>query len=243
MNNELNERHVVILGGSSGIGKELAINFPKKDKVSVFARRGERLKSLKKNNSRINIFTCDVTIQSELKTSLEECVLNFGKINILIYCAGKQIIKPLRLMTENDIDALYKVNLKGALMSAKLFCSSKVSLKESVYCCISSIAAKNPEPGIIGYSAMKAGLEAMIFGLAKEASPRRFIGIAPGWVDTEMTRNQPIYDDKFKEVLEKDSPLGITKVENIVDAICFLVSEKASAITGKVLTVDSGISI
>ena len=58
-----------------------------------------------------------------------------------------------------------------------------------------------------------------------------------------MTRNQPIYDDKFKEVLEKDSPLGITKVENIVDAICFLVSEKASAITGKVLTVDSGISI
>ena len=80
MNNELNERHVVILGGSSGIGKELAINFSKKDKVSVFARRGERLKSLKKNNSRINIFTCDVTIQSELKTSLEECVLNFGKI-------------------------------------------------------------------------------------------------------------------------------------------------------------------
>ena len=57
-----------------------------------------------------------------------------------------------------------------------------------------------------------------------------------------MTQGQSVYNEKFKAVLEKQSPLGITSIENVVDAVVFMVSDQASAVTGVILPVDSGIS-
>ena len=242
MTNSKSRPHVIIIGGSSGIGKELVLKFSKNNNVSVLARRIDRLEDLAANSTNVNAAPCDVNSFDEFRVAIDQSVLIFGKINIMIYCAGQQIIKPHRLMTEHDIDSLYNVNLRGALLAAKMFCSVKVSEKDAVYCCISSIAGANPEPGIVGYSCMKAALDAMIFGLAKESAPRRFVGVAPGWLDTEMTQGQSVYNEKFKAVLEKQSPLGITSIENVVDAVVFMVSGQASAVTGVILPVDSGVS-
>ena len=96
-------------------------------------------------------------------------VEHYGKVDKLIYCAGKQVVKPHRMADIKDFDSLYDVNLRGALFTSKLFCSAKVSEKTAVFCAISSIAAIRPEPGIVGYSVMKAALDSMIKGLAKEA--------------------------------------------------------------------------
>ena len=90
---------------------------------------------------------------------------------------------------------------------------------------------------------MKSGLDSMIRGLAKEAAPRRFVGVAPGWLDTEMTQNQALYNESFKENLEKISPLGITDLDDVVQAIDFLTSKKAASITGQIICVDSGSSL
>ena len=112
-----------------------------------------------------------------------------------------------------------------------------------MFCAVSSIAAINPEPGMVGYSVMKAALDAMIRGLAKEVAPRRFVGVAPGWLDTEMTQSQKIYGDSFKQSLESSSPLGLTTVGDVIEAIDFLISRRAASITGQVLCVDSGSSL
>jgi len=87
---------------------------------------------------------------------------------------------------------------------------------------------------------MKAGIDAMIKGLAKESAPRRFIGIAPGWLDTEMTQSQQVYNESFRIELEKKSPLGLTQISDIVNAVEFLTCKEAISITGTILVVDSG---
>ena len=236
------KEHVVIVGGSSGIGRALALHLAESCHVAVLARRTGVLKELE-SVSKIFSVKADVSSFDDMSYGLEECVKRFGKIDKLIYCAGIQIVKPHRMMGHIDFDSLYEVNLRGALYASKLFCSSKISEKNGVFCAISSIAAVKPEPGIIGYSVMKAALDNMIRGLAKESAPRRFVGVSPGWLDTEMTQNQFVYGGAFKEALEKKSPLGLTNVEDVVNAVEFLISNKSASITGQVLCVDSGSSL
>ena len=243
MINEKKNNHTLIIGGSSGIGEKLVLKFAKQESVSVIARRIDKLKALESTNS--NIFSCpgDATSLDNLKKSIDSCVEHFGKVDRLIYCAGKQVIKPHRLLNDEDINSLIGVNLKGAIYASKIFLSSKISEKHSVFCAISSIASVKPEPGIVAYSAMKAALDAMIKGLAKESAPRRFVGIAPGWLDTEMTQNQTIYNEGFRNELEKNSPLGLTGLSDIEDAVEFLTGNNANSITGVILSVDSGSSL
>ncbi|MDA9622095.1 SDR family oxidoreductase [Gammaproteobacteria bacterium] len=240
MINEKKNNHTLIIGGSSGIGKELAIKFAEQESVSVIARRLDKLDALESVNTNIFSSFGDVTSLDSLKKSIEICVENFGKVDRLIYCAGKQVVKPHRLISNDDIDSLLDINLKGALFASKIFLSSKISEKNAVFCAISSIASIKPEPGIVTYSAMKAGIDAMIKGLAKESAPRRFIGIAPGWLDTEMTQSQQVYNESFRIELEKKSPLGLTQISDIVNAVEFLTCKEAISITGTILVVDSG---
>ena len=236
--------HSIVIGGSSGIGRALALHLSETGNVSALARRTDKLVELTDHNHK-NIFalTCDVGSPDNIQCALQKCVEHYGKVDKLIYCAGKQIIKPHRMMTVNDIDSLYEVNLRGALFASKIFCSAKISKKNAVFCAISSIAGTRPESGIVDYSVMKAALNTMIRGLAKESAPRRFVGVAPGWLDTEMTRNQPIYGDAFKISQQKNSPLGLTTVNDVVNAVAFLLSPHASSITGQILCVDSGSSL
>lgn len=243
MNNEKTKNHTLIIGASSGIGNNLAIKFAKEDNVSVLARRHNLLQDLEANNSNIFSLSSDVTSFDSLKDSIGACVEQYGKLDRLIYCAGKQIIKPHRLLNIEDINSLIDVNLKGALFTSKIFLSSKISEKNSVFCVISSIASFKPEPGIVAYSAMKAALDTMVKGLAKESAPRRFVGVAPGWLDTEMTQGQAIYNESFVNDLENRSPLGLTQISDIVDAVEFLTREQATSITGDILVVDSGSSL
>jgi NAD(P)-dependent dehydrogenase (short-subunit alcohol dehydrogenase family) len=239
---EVTQEHIFIVGGSSGIGKNLAISLSRDNNVSVIARREAELKHIEE---KYEIFTqqADVSNDEELANSINSSVDRYGKINKFIYCAGAQIIKPHRLMKIEEFDHMYDVNLRGAMICSKLFCSAKISEKNAVFCAVSSIAGVKPEPGIVAYSSMKAALDHMIRGLAMEYGPRRFVGVAPGWLETEMTQNQPLYNDAFKNDLKEKSPLGLTEINDVVNSIKYLISDKASSITGQILCVDSGSSL
>lgn len=106
---------------------------------------------------------------------------------------------------------------------------------------ISSIAGEKPEKGIVAYSASKASLNAMIKALAKEVAPVRVNGIAPGFLETEMTKEyEHIYNDEFIEQIKQSYPLGLGSVEDIADVASFLVSSSAKYITGEIIRVDGG---
>lgn len=234
--------HTLIVGASSGLGHLVAERLVKTHRVTAIARRIDRLSALEAAGA--SIFQCDVSDLESIPTIVDTAVETHGKIDCLIYCAGTQMIKPMRALKTSDIEMIVTVNLTAALVFARLMASQRISSIDSVFCAVSSIAAQRPEPGIIPYAVTKAGIEAMVKGLARELAPRRAVGIAPGWLETEMTEAyKQIYNNTFKADLEKRAPRGIATIAAVADLIEFLISPKASYITGQIVTIDGGASL
>jgi NAD(P)-dependent dehydrogenase (short-subunit alcohol dehydrogenase family) len=219
----------LVIGASSGIGEAVV----KKIGGVAVARREEKLKQFEK----YEVF--DVTKLEEIEGFVKNCVNKYGKFDNLIYCAGIQNIKPLKVTKIDEIIQIFNTNLFAAMIFAKIFSSKKISNSSASMIFISSIASYKAESGILSYSASKAGLNSFIKGAAKELSPIRVNGIAPGFLQTEMTQKfKYIYNDEFIENLEKNSPAGLVDMEDIVKTIEFLINTKH--ITGEIITIDGG---
>lgn len=236
------EGHILVVGASSGIGRAVAERFAKQGAVTALARRTDRLAELAAAG--IATIAADVTDLAAIGGVLQAAVAERGPLTGLVYCAGVQIIKPMRSLGVDEVERLYKTNLVAPTLFASAFGSARISTRDAVFCAVSSVAAQRPEPAIVPYSASKAGLDALIRGLARELAPRRAVAVAPGWLDTEMTQaHARMYGAEFKEALEKRSPAGAATVESVVEAIAFLMSPQARHVTGEILRVDGGATL
>jgi len=204
----------LVIGSSSEIAKELS----KKMDIIAISREDFDIKNLDK----IEAFVKDIVKQ-------------YGKLDNLIYIAGIQNIKPLRVMKIEEIKEIFDINFFGAMMFAKAFASKRISNPNSSITFVSSIAGIEPEAGILAYSASKAALNNLIKGLAKEISPIRVNGVAPGFMKTKMTK---VYTDEFVEEMQTKSPLGLVTPKDVADVIEFLIS--SSKITGEIIRIDGG---
>ena len=236
------EGHILVVGASSGIGRAVAERFAEQGAVTALARRTDRLAELAAAG--IATIAADVTDLAAIGGVLQAAVAARGPLTGLVYCAGVQIIKPMRSLGVDEVERLYKTNLVAPTLFAAAFGSARISTRDAVFCAVSSVAAQRPEPAIVPYSASKAGLDALIRGLARELAPRRAVAVAPGWLDTEMTQaHARMYGAEFKEALEKRSPAGAATVESVVEAIAFLMSPQARHVTGEILRVDGGATL
>ncbi len=236
----MNDRNVLVVGASSGIGKTIAINLAKDHKVIAVARRKERLNALGEYGIQPIVF--DISHTAEINKFVKGLVNNTGKLLALIYCAGIQDVKPLRVLKVEEAKVMFDVNYFGGLFFAKAFASKLVCARENASILfISSIAGQKPEVGILNYSASKAAIDNLTKGLAKEIAPIRVNAVAPGFLKTEMTEKfNHIYTDEFVSNIEKQYPLGLGSTEDIANTARFLISEQASYITGNIIRVDGG---
>ncbi|MDE3749503.1 SDR family NAD(P)-dependent oxidoreductase [Methylobacterium radiotolerans] len=234
--------HTLIVGASSGIGRAVAERFAARGAVTALARRTDRLAEL--SASGIATVAADVTDLAAISGVVQGMVAERGLLTGLVYCAGVQVIKPMRSLTVEEVERLYTTNLVAPTLFATAFSSARISTRDAVFCAVSSVAAQRPEPAILPYAASKAGLDALIRGLARELAPRRAVAVAPGWLDTEMTQaHARLYGESFKEALEKRSPSGAATVASVVDAIAFLMSPQARHVTGEILRIDGGAAL
>ena len=228
-------RNILVLGASSGIGYATAKLLSKDNNVIAIARREERLKEFE------NYEVFDFSALDEIESFVKNVVKKYSKLDTLIYCGGIQNIKPLKVTKIQEAKEIFDINYFAPMLFAKAFSSKRVSNINSSILFISSIAAIKPEAGILNYSASKAALSNLTVGLAKEIAPIRVNAISPGFIKTEMTEKfSHIYSDEFIKEIQKDYPLGLGNVENIADMAEFLISEKASYITGDIIRVDGG---
>jgi NAD(P)-dependent dehydrogenase (short-subunit alcohol dehydrogenase family) len=243
----VNDKKIAIItGGTSGIGKGIAHKFAKSGiRVVILGRnriRGESIvNEIKDNGGSADFFLCDL---SEKKSILEFKTFFFNKyskLDILINNAGILLTNTLEEINE-DWELTFRTNLDSALWMSQFFMPSLIENKG----CIVNISSE------VGLPSMNAGRANYAYSVAKAALIKfsnklalnyakykvRVNCVCPGIIDT------PIYTNRDFSRFEKSIPLGyVGNVEDVANAVFFLVSDDSSYITGSVLTVDGGASL
>ena len=169
---------------------------------------------------------------------IKDVIKRYGSLDILVNNAGITRDNLIMKMSEEDFDAVIDANLKGCFNTIKAVSRQMLKQRAGRIINITSVS------GILGnYAASKAGIIGLTKTMARELASRGITvnGIAPGFVDTEMTQ---VLSDEVKEAATKQIPLGrFGKPEDIANMAAYLASEKAAYITGQIISVDGGMAI
>lgn len=245
---DLKGKVAIVTGGAQGIGKSIATQLAQAGANIVIADVVEEVaKSTaqeisQKGNEAISI-KVDVSSLSSVEEMVKKTLDKFGRIDILINNAGITRDALVMRMKEEDWDLVLDINLKGAFNCIKTVSPIMMKQKSGKIVNIASIVGIIGNIGQANYSASKAGLIALTKTCAKELASRRINvnAVAPGFIQTSMTERLPA---QVKEKLSSQIPFGeIGKPEDVASAVLFLVSEKASYITGEVIRVDGGMAM
>ena len=181
---------------------------------------------------------CDVGDDAQVATMMQRVAAERGGLDILINNAGILRDRTLKKMTVDEWESVLRVNLSGAFHCIRH--AQSILRDDGRIVNLSSVSGQMGFFGQANYSASKAGIIALTKVAARELARRRITvnAIAPGFIDTEMTRTMP--QDATQEFL-KQIPLGrLGQIDDVVNAAMFLVSPQSSYITGQVIHVNGG---
>jgi NAD(P)-dependent dehydrogenase (short-subunit alcohol dehydrogenase family) len=188
---------------------------------------------------------CDVRSLAEVERAVSEAEQALGGLDGLANNAGVNAYFDAVAMTEDEWDSVFAVDLKAAWMLAKAALPGLIARRGAIVN-ISSIQARLTIRGFFPYAAAKAGLEGLTRSLALDYAPVgvRVNAVAPGYTDTRLMEEWLGLQDDAAETLRSvlaSIPLGrMATPREIGEAVAFLLSEQASAITGATLAVDCG---
>jgi 3-oxoacyl-[acyl-carrier protein] reductase len=189
---------------------------------------------------------CDVTDRAQVEGMVERTVKEFGRLDILVACAGITRDNLLFKMTDEDWDAVIDTHLKGTFFSVRSAQTHMVAQKSGKIVLLSSTSALGNR-GQTNYSTAKAGLQGMARTLAIELGPFNVNVnvVAPGFVETRMTRatadRMGVDFEAFKVGAASQIPLRrIGQPEDIASVIAFLCSEESSYVSGQTIYVRGG---
>ena len=242
---ELDGKVALITGGAQGIGRiiseELAglgahvilgdINLEGAEKTVA---------ELKQNGAKASAVRIDVSSGADVKSVFDSIIKEYKPVDIVVNNAGITRDGLLVRMKEADWDLVMNINLKGSFLCSQQAAKQMMKQKSGAIVNIASIVGIMGNFGQANYSASKAGLIGFTKTLAREVAPRgiRANAVAPGFIDTEMTR---VLEESVREKLVKQIPLArLGQPVDVARCVSFLVSEKASYITGQVINVNGG---
>ena len=243
----LKDKVAIVTGGTRGIGRAIVFDLIQNGAKVLFTylksdeSAGIMLDEIKKLKGKAEAIKADVRLYDEARKAVEEAINKFGKIDMLVNNAGIIKDKALMMMEPSEWLDVINTNLTGYFNMAKACIVTMMKQKSGVIVNISSIAGVVGMPRQVNYSSAKAGGIGLTKSLAKEVAPYniRVNAIAPGFIDTDMTK-----DLKQKDELMKMIPFSrFGKPEEVAKVVTFLASDKSSYITGQVLKVDGGLAI
>ncbi len=237
----------VITGASGGIGSSIAkrMNILGYNLVLNYNSNSESLKALvetfENEEVETRIFQADISKFDEAEALMKDAINNFGTIDVLVNNAGITRDKILTMMSADDFNDVININLSGTFNCIKHVCKKMIKQKSGRIINISSVIGLIGNIGQVNYAASKAGIIGMTKSTAKELARKKITcnAIAPGFIQTKMT--DAMTDDAKQEIVKNIPLKRLGNPEDIADLVEFLASEKASYITGQVISVDGGL--
>jgi 3-oxoacyl-[acyl-carrier protein] reductase len=241
---ELTNRVALVTGASRGIGRAIARRLAEQGALVVAAARGEHASetadAIVASGGRAEALSLDVTDTASLEKVPAGIVERHGRLDIVVSNAGIARDQLLMRMKREDWDAVIATNLTATFVLTQAAMRPMLKQRGGRIIAVGSVVGQTGNAGQVNYAASKAGLIGFCKSLAREVASRGVTVnvIAPGFVDTDMTR---AIAEKAEADWSTQIPLGrLGNVDDVAAAACYLASDEASYITGHVLAVNGG---
>ena len=244
----MDKRVALVTGGSRGIGRAIAVALGQDGLFVVVnytaneAAAAETLQTIKQAGGDGALSRFDVADAAAVDAAIKQIGSDQGRLDVLVNNAGIAIDGLLLRTKKEDWQRTLDVNLSGAFHCCKAASRYLLKAPAGRIVNISSVVGEQGNAGQVSYAAAKAGLIGMTRTLAKELASRAVTVncVTPGFIETDMTAAH--VTGEAREALVKQIPLGrIGAAEDVAEAVRFLVSSRASYITGQVVRVNGGL--
>ena len=235
----------LVTGASRGIGAAIAVELAKNNMLVIGTATSDKGVGAIEENFKLNKqngigLVLDVNDNKSIESLINHVEENYGSISILVNNAGITKDTLLMKMKDEDWDEVMNTNLKSVFKLSQSVIRKMIKNRYGRIINISSVVGHSGNAGQTNYTAAKAGMSGFTKSLAQEVGTRGITVncVAPGFIDTEMTRSMP---EEYKNQLISKIPLGkLGSPNDIANAVAFLASENANYITGETLHINGG---
>jgi NAD(P)-dependent dehydrogenase (short-subunit alcohol dehydrogenase family) len=245
----LKDKVCLITGASRGIGEAIARRFHQAGAaLSLCARNIEAAenlaRSLDPSSRTVLCQRADVSVERDVQTLVDQTVQRFGRIDVLVNCAGIIKHSPIDQMSLEAFESVLRVNLTGTFLACRAVVPIMKKQGRGKIVNMASLGGRTGRPGVgVNYAASKAGVVGLTQTLAREVGPAGIYvnAVAPGPILTELTKQVgPEVFAKWNvgRVVNKDGLPG-----DVAEAVLFLASDRSDWITGVTLDINGGLLI
>jgi len=243
--NDLQNAVVLVSGGSKGLGLAICQRLLDMNaRVATFSRqiRNEVETLMEENPNRFIFSNCDCSQKDDLQKFVRHVEKDFGPIFGLINNAAVVDETLLSLQSNEAIERLFEINLKGNLHLTQLAMRGMMIRASGRIINISSIVGVRGFKGVAAYSATKGGIDAMTRSLARELGSRGITvnSVSPGYMETDLTKE--MNQKQLKKIVHRTPLKRAGTVEDIAGVVAFLLSADAAFISGQTIVVDGGLT-